>query len=120
LLSSRHGSGHEIGGLQIDPAEPPIVERRHDVTAPDVILHHMVGHQANAQPDQKRLTQKEKVLGDQARLQQHLALLLALAGRYAQVPGFKAAVEWRDSGRPIPEGDEARALIRELEAQRGA
>lgn len=40
--------------------------------------------------------------------------------RYAQAAGFKAAVEWRDSGRPIPEGDEARALIRELEAQRGS
>jgi enoyl-CoA hydratase len=39
--------------------------------------------------------------------------------RYAQAAGFKAAVEWRDSGRPIPEGDEARTLIRELEAQRG-
>ena len=38
--------------------------------------------------------------------------------RYAQVEGFKAAVEWRDSGRPIPEGDEARAQIRELEARR--
>ena len=37
--------------------------------------------------------------------------------RYAQAEGFKAAVEWRDSGRPIPEGDEARAMIRELEAQ---
>lgn len=39
--------------------------------------------------------------------------------RYAQAEGFKAAVQWRDSGQPIPEGDEARALIRELEA-RGA
>jgi enoyl-CoA hydratase len=38
--------------------------------------------------------------------------------RYAQAEGFKAAVAWRDSGRPIPEGDEARALIRELEAKR--
>ena len=28
--------------------------------------------------------------------------------------GFKAAIEWRDSGRPIPEGDEARAEIRRL------
>ena len=37
--------------------------------------------------------------------------------RYAQAEGFKAAVEWRDSGRPIPEGDEARRLIRELEAK---
>jgi enoyl-CoA hydratase len=37
--------------------------------------------------------------------------------RYAQAEGFKAAVAWRDSGRPIPEGDEARALIRELEAR---
>jgi enoyl-CoA hydratase len=35
--------------------------------------------------------------------------------RHAQVEGFKSAVEWRDSGRPIPEGDEARALIAELE-----
>ena len=35
--------------------------------------------------------------------------------RQAQVEGFRSAVEWRDSGRPIPEGDEARALIAELE-----
>lgn len=35
--------------------------------------------------------------------------------RYAQQAGFKAAVEWRDSGRAIPEGDEARALIAEME-----
>ncbi|MDE2375949.1 crotonase/enoyl-CoA hydratase family protein [Bradyrhizobium sp.] len=35
--------------------------------------------------------------------------------RYAQHHGFKAAVEWRDSGRPIPEGDEARAEIRRLD-----
>jgi enoyl-CoA hydratase len=35
--------------------------------------------------------------------------------RQAQVEGFKSAVEWRDSGRPIPEGDEARALIAELD-----
>ncbi|MFO1220209.1 MAG: crotonase/enoyl-CoA hydratase family protein [Burkholderiaceae bacterium] len=37
--------------------------------------------------------------------------------RYAQVEGHKAAVQWRDSGRPIPEGDDARARIAELEAQ---
>ena len=37
--------------------------------------------------------------------------------RYAQVEGHKAAVLWRDSGRPIPEGDDARARIAELEAQ---
>jgi len=36
--------------------------------------------------------------------------------RHAQVHGFKSAVEWRDSGRPIPEGDAARALIAELDA----
>ena len=35
--------------------------------------------------------------------------------RYAQAEGFKAAVQWRDSGKPIPEGDEARELIRKLE-----
>ena len=40
--------------------------------------------------------------------------------RYAQENGFKAAVEWRDSGRPIPEGDEARELIRQMEQQRDA
>lgn len=38
--------------------------------------------------------------------------------RYAQEQGFKAAVQWRDSGRPIPEGDEARALIQEMEQRR--
>jgi enoyl-CoA hydratase len=38
--------------------------------------------------------------------------------RYAQAEGFKAAVKWRDSGQPIPEADEARDRIRELEAQR--
>ena len=37
--------------------------------------------------------------------------------RYAQAEGFKAAVTWRDSGKPIPEGDEARAQIAELEAR---
>src|SRR6478752_97767 len=37
--------------------------------------------------------------------------------RQAQLDGFKSAVEWRDSGRPIPEGDEARAMIAELERQ---
>ena len=35
--------------------------------------------------------------------------------RQAQLEGFKSAVEWRDSGRSIPEGDEARALIADLE-----
>jgi len=35
--------------------------------------------------------------------------------RLAQLEGFKTAVEWRDSGRPIPEGDEARALVADLE-----
>jgi enoyl-CoA hydratase len=38
--------------------------------------------------------------------------------RYAQAEGFKAAVAWRDSGEPIPEGDDARQRIRELEALR--
>ena len=37
--------------------------------------------------------------------------------RYAQTEGFKAAVQWRDSGRPIPEGDEARALVRDMDAR---
>ncbi|AVR68780.1 enoyl-CoA hydratase [Pseudomonas paraeruginosa] len=37
--------------------------------------------------------------------------------RYAQAEGFKAAVEWRESGRPIPEREEARELIRDLEAR---
>jgi enoyl-CoA hydratase len=40
--------------------------------------------------------------------------------RYAQAAGFKAAVAWRDSGRPIPEGDEAREQARALEAARKA
>jgi enoyl-CoA hydratase len=35
--------------------------------------------------------------------------------RYAQTEGFKAAVQWRDSGRPIPEGDDARQRIRQME-----
>lgn len=35
--------------------------------------------------------------------------------RYAQTEGFKAAVQWRDSGRAIPEGDEARDLVRAME-----
>lgn len=37
--------------------------------------------------------------------------------RYAQAEGFKAAVAWRDGGQPIPEGDDARARIAELEAR---
>lgn len=35
--------------------------------------------------------------------------------RKAQADGFKAAVEWRDSGKAIPEGDGARAEIAALE-----
>ena len=38
--------------------------------------------------------------------------------RYAQAEGFKAAVQWRDSGRAIPEGDEARALVEKMQAGR--
>ena len=38
--------------------------------------------------------------------------------RYAQQEGFKAAVQWRDSGKPIPEGDEARELIRQMNSKR--
>ena len=37
--------------------------------------------------------------------------------RQVQAEGFKSAIEWRDSGRPIPEGDEARALVTSLEKQ---
>jgi enoyl-CoA hydratase len=40
--------------------------------------------------------------------------------RHAQQAGFKSAIEWRDSGRPIPEGDEARALIAAMESGRQA
>jgi enoyl-CoA hydratase len=35
--------------------------------------------------------------------------------RQAQAEGFKSAVAWRDSGRPIPEGDEARARVHALQ-----
>lgn len=38
--------------------------------------------------------------------------------RHAQTEGFKSAVTWRDSGRAIPEGDEARELIRRMDASR--
>ena len=37
--------------------------------------------------------------------------------RYAQDQGFKEAVRWRDGGQAIPEGDDARARIAELEAK---
>lgn len=37
--------------------------------------------------------------------------------RYAQVNGFREAVRWRDSGEPIPEGDDARARIAQLERE---
>jgi len=40
--------------------------------------------------------------------------------RHAQAHGFKSAIEWRDSGRPIPEGDEARAIIADIEADHRA
>ena len=36
--------------------------------------------------------------------------------RHAEAYGFKSAVEWRDSGKNIPEGDQARQMILELEA----
>lgn len=37
--------------------------------------------------------------------------------RYAQVNGYKDAVAWRDSGRPIPEAEDALARIAELERE---
>lgn len=37
--------------------------------------------------------------------------------RHAQLHGFKDAVALRDSGAPIPEGEEARALIADIEAK---
>ena len=39
--------------------------------------------------------------------------------RHAQEHGFKSAVEWRDSGRPIPEGAEAQALIQAMAGKPG-
>ena len=36
--------------------------------------------------------------------------------RHAEAHGFKSAVEWRDSGKNIHEGDEAREMIAALEA----
>ncbi|MDP1739514.1 MAG: crotonase/enoyl-CoA hydratase family protein [Polaromonas sp.] len=38
--------------------------------------------------------------------------------RYAQAEGFKAAVQWRDSGEPIPEGDAARRAVQEMDSRR--
>jgi enoyl-CoA hydratase len=38
--------------------------------------------------------------------------------RYAQAEGFKAAVQWRDSGKAIPESDEARAFVKAQERPR--
>lgn len=35
--------------------------------------------------------------------------------RHAQEHGFKSAIEWRDSGRPIPESEDARRLIAEID-----
>jgi len=37
--------------------------------------------------------------------------------RHAQLHGFKDAVRWRDSGQPIPEGDEARAIVADIDAR---
>jgi enoyl-CoA hydratase len=31
--------------------------------------------------------------------------------RHAQRGGYTSAMQWRDSGQPIPEGDEARSLV---------
>jgi enoyl-CoA hydratase len=36
---------------------------------------------------------------------------------HAEKHGFHSAVEWRDSGRPIPQGEEARRLARELRGE---
>jgi len=35
--------------------------------------------------------------------------------RYAEQHGWHEAVEWRDSGRPIPDGAAARTALREME-----
>jgi enoyl-CoA hydratase len=38
--------------------------------------------------------------------------------RYAEKHGWHEAVEWRDSGRPIPDGAAARTALREMEDER--
>ncbi len=38
---------------------------------------------------------------------------------HAAAHGFHSAVQWRDSGRPIPEGDEARRLAQEMRKGQG-
>lgn len=38
--------------------------------------------------------------------------------RDAQEQGFKAAVQWRDGGEPIHEGDNARERVRSMDAAR--
>lgn len=37
--------------------------------------------------------------------------------RHAQLHGYKDAVAWRDSGRPIPEGVEAQALVEQMQRE---
>jgi hypothetical protein len=40
--------------------------------------------------------------------------------RHAQLHGFKGAVAWRDSGQPIPYGDEARRIVADIDARLAA
>ena len=104
-----------VPAAQLEEAALALARRIAGVPRPHLAMHKMVVNQAMLTMGLEQ-TQMFATLFDGVTRHNPEGLWFR---RHAQVHGFRSAVEWRDSGRPIPEGDEARRLIAELEAQLG-
>jgi enoyl-CoA hydratase len=120
VLSGKEAAEWGLATLAVPPAEleartRQLAERIAGVPRSHLAMHKLVVNQAMAAMGLEQ-TQMFATLFDGITRHNPEGLWFR---RYAQQEGFKAAVEWRDSGRPIPEADEARSLIRAMEATKG-
>ena len=106
-------ANHVVPAADLEAATLALAERIAGVPSSHLAMHKMVVNQAMLTMGLEQ-TQMFATLFDGITRHNPEGLWFR---RYAQAEGFKAAVQWRDSGRPIPEGDEARRRIAELEAK---
>ena len=102
-----------VPAAQLDEATDALADRISGVPSGHLMMHKLVVNQAVATMGLEQ-TQMFATVFDGITRHNPEGMWFR---RHAQVNGYKDAVRWRDSGQPIPQGDEARALIEELERQ---
>ena len=102
-----------VPAAQLDAATDALAERICGVPRAHLMMHKLVVNQAVASMGLEQSQMFATVFDGITRHNPEGLWFL----RHAQVHGYKDAVQWRDSGRPIPEGDEALRLIEALEAE---